>query len=60
MLKQAIKEALAETLQEQRDLFHDIFAEVLENVALGDAIREGQQTDIVNREEIDRISKEAE
>jgi hypothetical protein len=51
-LKQALKEALAETLHEQRALFHEIFAEVLEDFALAEAIREGQQTKSASREEV--------
>jgi hypothetical protein len=35
---------LVETLQEQRELLHDVFAEVLEDFALAEAIREGQKT----------------
>jgi hypothetical protein len=52
--KQAMKEALVETLQEQRGLFHEVFAEVLEDFALTEAIREGRQTDIVSREKVFR------
>jgi hypothetical protein len=40
-LKRTIKEALAETIHEQRELLHDVFAEVLEDFALTEAIREG-------------------
>lgn len=51
-LKQALKEALAETLQEQRELLHEVFAEVLEDFALAEAIREGQETKSATREEV--------
>lgn len=44
-LKKLLKEALVETLQEQRELLHDVFAEVLEDIALAEAIREGRQTE---------------
>ena len=54
-LKKLFKEALAETLQEQRELLHEVFSEVLEDIALADAIREGQQTEKVTREEIFRV-----
>ncbi len=53
-LKQALKEAFVETLQEQRGLFHEVFAEVLEDFALAEAIREGRQTGHVTREEVFR------
>jgi hypothetical protein len=54
-LKQAIKEALAETLQEQRELLHEVFAEVLEDFALAEAIREGQESKGATRDEVFRI-----
>ena len=44
-----------ETLQEQRELLHDVFAEVLEDVALAQAIREGQKTKGAKRDEILKI-----
>jgi len=53
-LKKLFKEALTETLQEQRELLHDVFAEVLEDIALAEAIRKGQQTEQVAREDIFR------
>src|ERR1700726_1363969 len=40
-LKQTLKEALSEALHEERELLHKVFAEVLEDFALGEAIREG-------------------
>lgn len=51
-IKQAFKEALAETLHEQRDLLHEVFAEVLEDFALAEAIREGRQSERVQRDEV--------
>lgn len=51
-MKQVLKEALAETLHEQRELLHEVFAEVLEDFALFEAIREGQQTERVDRDEV--------
>lgn len=52
MLKQMMKEALAETLIEKRDLLYDVFVEVLEDFALAEAIREGQKTNEVSRDEV--------
>ena len=54
-LKKVFKEALAETLQEQREFLHEVFVEVLEDIALVEAIREGQQTEKVDRDEVFRI-----
>lgn len=51
-LKQAMKEALAETLVEQRGLFRDVFYEVLEDFALSESIREGEETELVSREQV--------
>lgn len=54
-LKLALKEALAETLQEQRGLFHEVFAEVLEDFAWAEAIREGRQTKMTSRVDVFRV-----
>ena len=51
-LKQTLKEALIETLQEQRELLHEVFADVLEDFALAEAIREGRKTKAVSRDEV--------
>jgi len=57
-LKQALKEALTETLHEQRELLHEIFAEVVEDVGLTEAVREGQQTSFAERKEVFDILEE--
>ena len=51
-LKQVMKEALSETLREQRDLLRDVFLEVIEDIALVEAIEEGRKTEKVSRERI--------
>ena len=51
-LKQAMKEAIAETLHEEREFLHEVFAEVLEDFALAEAIREGRETKVVERDEV--------
>lgn len=43
--------ALTETLHEQRQRLHEVFAEVLEDFALAEAIREGCQAERVERDE---------
>ncbi len=55
VLKQALKDAFAEALRDQRELLHDIFAEVLEDFALTEAIRDGQQTAPAKRAEVFRL-----
>ena len=57
-LKRALKEALVETLQEQRELLHDVFAEVLEDFALTEAVREGQKTKRATRDEVLEILRD--
>jgi hypothetical protein len=54
-LKSAMKEALVEVLQEQRHLLLDVFAEVLEDFALAEAIREGRKSKVAEREEVFRV-----
>ena len=51
-LKKALKEALAETLHEERALLHEVFAEVLEDFALAETVREGRQTEPIGRNEV--------
>jgi hypothetical protein len=51
-LKQAIKEALAETVQEQQDLLRAVVADVLEDLAFGHAMLEGEETEVVSQEHI--------
>lgn len=53
-LKQAVKDALAETLHEQRGLLQEVFAEVLEDFALSEAVREGLKSKAASREEVFR------
>ena len=54
-LKQALKVALSEAFQEQRGLLREVFSEVLEDFALAEAIRQGQKTKMVKRNEVIRI-----
>nr|VFJ77010.1 MAG: hypothetical protein BECKFM1743C_GA0114222_109573 [Candidatus Kentron sp. FM]VFJ77590.1 MAG: hypothetical protein BECKFM1743A_GA0114220_110063 [Candidatus Kentron sp. FM] len=48
-MKAIFKQALTETLHEQRELLHDVFAEVMEEIALAQAIAEGSQSEPVSR-----------
>ena len=54
-LKKVFKQAFVELLQERRDLLYDVFSEVLEDIALANAIKEGENTEIVGREEVFQI-----
>lgn len=51
-LKEALKEALIEAVSEQQDLLRAIVADVLEDLAFGDAMAEGETTEEVSRERI--------
>ena len=54
-LKEVFKQAFAELLQERRDLLYDVFGEVLEDIALANAIKEGENTEIVGKDEVFQI-----
>lgn len=54
-LKELFKQAIAELLQERRDLIYDVFSEVLEDIALVNAIKEGENTEIVDRDQVFQI-----
>ena len=51
-LKEAVKQALIEVLQERPELFSEVVAEALEDVALARAIRAGESSDSVSRDEV--------
>jgi hypothetical protein len=51
-LKALLKEALVEVLEQRREWFSALVAEALEDVALVQAIKEGELTEIVSRDEI--------
>jgi hypothetical protein len=51
-LTKNIKRALVESLRDKRDELRDLLAEVLEDVALANAIREGERTKPVKREAV--------
>mgnify|MGYP006171174473 CR=1 FL=1 len=48
-LRQMLKEAVVEALDERRDLIHELLTEVLEDFALSEAIREGQDSGLADR-----------
>jgi hypothetical protein len=51
-LARTVKLALVQGLRENRDVFRDLLAEVIEDVALAGAIREGEKTKPVKREAV--------
>ncbi len=51
-VKDRFKQALEELFQERRDLFYDLVAEVIEDLGLLRAIKEGEETPTVSRETV--------
>ena len=51
-IKELLKEGVLEALHEQRELLYDVIAEVMEDLALGKAIQEGEATKSVAKEEV--------
>ena len=51
-LKQVLKSAIVEILEERKDLVREVLEEVLEDIALARAIEEGDQSELVTRDEV--------
>ena len=51
-LKNLLKETLIEVIEQKKGLFHDIVAEVIEDIAITNAIKEGESTESISREEV--------
>jgi hypothetical protein len=51
-LKQVFKEAIIEMLEERKSLFHDMIVEAMEDIALTNAIRKGENTDSISKKEV--------
>ena len=54
-LKNLLKETLIEVIDQKRDMFHDIVAEAIEDIALTNAIKEGESTESTSRDEVFNI-----
>ena len=54
-IKNIFKQAILELLEERKDLLYDLFAEILEDFALVNAIKEGESEELVSREEVFEI-----
>ena len=54
-LKELLKVAIIELLQEQKEEFSEILAETLEDILIKNAIQEGENSELVSREEIFKI-----
>jgi hypothetical protein len=51
-LKIVVKEAMWELVQEKREEFPDLFSEIFEDMVLSRAIRAGEATDLVSRDDV--------
>lgn len=56
-IKELLKQAVAEVLQEQRDFLYEVFLEALEDIALMQAIQQGENTATVSRTVVFRALK---
>lgn len=54
-IKDLFKQAFEELLQERKDLFYELLVEIIEDFGLLRAIKEGEDTAIVRREEVFKI-----
>jgi hypothetical protein len=54
-LKELFKQAIVELLQEHKDLLYELVVEIMEDFALLRAIKEGEETPTVGREEVFRV-----
>lgn len=54
-LKLIVKQALRELIQEDKEMFSDLVAEIVEDMALVNAIKEGEKTENVSRDAIFKI-----
>lgn len=51
-MKRLLKEALLDLFEERQELFYELFTEVIEDIGLLQAIKEGEDTEYVSREEV--------
>ena len=54
-LKELLKTVILELLQEQKGVFYDLVTEIIEDIALEKAIKDGENTEKVSRENIFRL-----
>jgi hypothetical protein len=54
-IKNLVKEAILELVREQREVLYDALAEVIEDLALAQAIQEGESTETASRAEVLKV-----
>ncbi|MEA5511689.1 hypothetical protein VB715_18095 [Crocosphaera sp. UHCC 0190] len=52
LLKETLKTAILEIIQENPDEFQKLLTEVIEDIAMTQAIEEGEKTELVDRDSI--------
>ena len=55
LMKKVFKEAFTEFFQEHREWFSEMISEAIEDIAMCNAIREGEKGEIVSRDEVFRF-----
>ena len=51
-LKDLFKAAIVEVLEERQDLLRELFEEAIEDIGLARAIEEGEETELISREQV--------
>jgi hypothetical protein len=51
-LKQLLKDAFIEAIEEKRNVFYELIVDAIEDIAIGRAIREGEDSKTVSNQEI--------
>ena len=51
-LKEIFKQAIIEAIEEKRDVVHDLLVEAMEDLAMIRAIEQGEETEVVSRDEV--------
>ena len=51
-LKELMKQALVEVLEDRKEVIYDILSELIEDIGLAHAIKEGEATESVGKQEI--------
>jgi hypothetical protein len=59
-VKDLFKQALLELLQEERDVFYNLFADIIEDLALVNAIKAEEDSEPVSRDEVFKLLEAAE
>jgi spore coat polysaccharide biosynthesis protein SpsF (cytidylyltransferase family) len=54
-IKELFKQAIIEAMEEKKDVVHDLLVEAMEDLAMIHAIQEGEETELVSRDEVFKI-----